>query len=83
MSTIDVKTRTKQPTDIPVGPNPFAVAITPDGETALVTHASPFVAPATGPTSVSTIDVKTSNKYPDDITVGSNPFGVTIAPCRR
>ena len=29
VSTIDVKTRTKHPTDIPVGSRPFGVAITP------------------------------------------------------
>ena len=29
VSTIDVKTRTKNPTDIPVGRNPIGVAITP------------------------------------------------------
>jgi YVTN family beta-propeller protein len=29
VSTIDVKTRTKDPTDIPVGPLPFWVAVTP------------------------------------------------------
>jgi YVTN family beta-propeller protein len=29
VSTIDVKTRTKNPTDIPVGMNPVGVAVTP------------------------------------------------------
>jgi hypothetical protein len=29
VSTIDVKTRTKDPTDVPVGVNPTAVAVTP------------------------------------------------------
>jgi hypothetical protein len=29
VSTIDVKTRTKNPTDIPVGSNPIRVAVTP------------------------------------------------------
>ena len=35
VSTIDVKTRTKHPTDIPVGSAPLGVGITPDGKTAL------------------------------------------------
>jgi YVTN family beta-propeller protein len=34
VSTIDLKTRTKRPTDIPVGPNPATVAVTPNGKTA-------------------------------------------------
>jgi DNA-binding beta-propeller fold protein YncE len=33
-----VKTRTKDPTDIPVGAHPKAVAVTPDGQTAFVTN---------------------------------------------
>ena len=75
MSTIDVKTRTKNPTDIPVGTNPVGVAITPDGKTAFVTnHVSG---------TVSTIDVKTRTKNPTDIPVGSVPVGVAVTPCRR
>jgi hypothetical protein len=38
VSTIDVKTRTKNPTDI-VAPNSGGVAVTPDGKTAFVAHA--------------------------------------------
>jgi hypothetical protein len=38
VSTIDVKTRTKNPTDITDGPWPVDVALTPDGKTALVTN---------------------------------------------
>ena len=34
VSTIDVATRTKNPTDITVGNHPPGVAITPDGKTA-------------------------------------------------
>jgi YVTN family beta-propeller protein len=76
VSTIDVKTRTKHPTDITTGsPNnlePVGVAITPDGKTAFVTNG--------GSGTVSTIDVKTRRKHPTDITVGSFPFGVAVTP---
>ena len=75
MSTIDVKTRTKNPTDIPVGGYPKGLAITPDGKTA-------FVADVLSST-VSTIDVKTRTKNPKDITVGTAPIGVAVTPCRR
>ena len=75
MSTIDVKTRTKHPTDIPVGRYPNGVAITPDGKTA-------FVANVLSGT-VSTIDVKTRTKHPTDIPVGTQPDRVAITPCRR
>jgi YVTN family beta-propeller protein len=75
VSTIDVKTRTKDPTDIPVGSGPAGVAVTPDGKTAFV---------ANGPSgTVSTIDVKSRTKNPSDIAVGTEPFGVAITPCRR
>jgi YVTN family beta-propeller protein len=69
VSTIDVQTRTKDPTDIPVGTGPAGVAITPDGKTA-------FVANQGG--TVSTIDVKTRTKHPDDIPVGKMAAGVAI-----
>ena len=65
MSTIDVKTRTKNPTDIPVGANPTGVAVTPDGKTAFVTNVDSGT--------VSTIDVKTRTKNPTDIPVGTAP----------
>ena len=71
VSTIDVKTRTKNPTDIPVGTGPASVAITPDGKTAFVVNQGG---------TVSTIDVKTRTKHPDDITVGTYPTGVAITP---
>jgi YVTN family beta-propeller protein len=74
VSTIDVKTRTKDPIDIPVGVFPFGVAVTPDGKTAFVTNPLDD--------SVSTIDVKTRTKDPTDIPVGSGPAGVAITPCR-
>src|SRR5512132_441821 len=38
VSTVDVKTRTKHPTDIGVGSNANLVAITPDGKTAFVVN---------------------------------------------
>jgi YVTN family beta-propeller protein len=72
VSTIDVKTRTKHPTDITVGKLPGRVAVTPDGKTAFVTNY------ASG--SVSTIDVKTRTKHPTDIPVGANPYEVAVTP---
>jgi YVTN family beta-propeller protein len=72
VSTIDVKTRTKNPTDITVGTMPGAVAFTADGKTAFVTNSAGD--------SVSTIDVKTRTKNPTDITVGPRPGGVAITP---
>jgi YVTN family beta-propeller protein len=75
VSTIDVKTRTKHPTDIPVGSLPLGVAVTPDGKTAFVTN---FYS-----NTVSTIDVKTRTKNPTDIAVGEGPGGVAFTPCRR
>jgi YVTN family beta-propeller protein len=75
VSTIDVKTRTKHPTDIAVGAGPVGVAVTPDGKTAYVANQ--------GIGTVSTIDVKTRTKYPTDIAVGTQPVAVAITPCRR
>jgi YVTN family beta-propeller protein len=72
VSTIDVKTRTKNPTDFTVGTNPIDAAVTPDGKTAFVTN--------NAGNSVSTIDVKTRTKSPTDITVGSQPQGVAVTP---
>jgi YVTN family beta-propeller protein len=66
VSTIDVKTRTKHPSDIPVGSFPIAPAVTPDGKTV-------FVANRASDT-VSTIDVKTRTKNPTDIPLGPNPL---------
>src|SRR5262245_46118736 len=72
VSTIDVKTRTKNHADIPVGPFPQGVAVTPNGKTAFVTN--------TGSGTVSTIDVKTKKKDPTDIPVGPDPLGVAVTP---
>jgi YVTN family beta-propeller protein len=75
VSTIDVKTRTKDPTDITVGPQPAAPAVTPNGKTVFVANY--------GNGTVSTIDVKTRTKDPTDIPVGVNPSTITVTPCRR
>jgi YVTN family beta-propeller protein len=79
VSTIDVKTRTKHPEDIPVGSDlttgPTGVAITPDGKNAFVTNQAT--------NTVSIIDVKTRTKDPTDIPVGRSPLGVAIASCHR
>src|SRR5262249_16514611 len=72
VSTIDVKTRTTKPGDITVGPFPFEVTFTPDGETAFVANS--------GGNTVSTINVKTRTKNPTDITVGMAPGAVAFAP---
>ncbi len=72
VSTIDEATRTKNPTDVPVGAGPSAVAITPDGKTAFVTNA--------GGTTVSTIDVATRTRNPTDIPIGAAPSAVAITP---
>jgi YVTN family beta-propeller protein len=76
VSTIDVYTRTKHPTDIPVGPLPAGQAVTPDGKTLFVPNFG-------SGNSVSTIDVKTRTKHPTDITGFGAPFGVVFTPCRR
>ena len=83
VSTIDVKSRTTRPGDIPVGAGPGGVAVTPDGKTAFVANANLGAEPAPSSGTVSTIDVKTRAKNPTDITVGSNPAGVAVTPCRR
>jgi YVTN family beta-propeller protein len=80
VSTIDVKTRTKNPTDLTVGTNPIDAAITPDGKTAFVANNNYSRELILGGDSVSTIDVKTRTKHPTDITVGSQPQGVAMTP---
>src|SRR5262245_47389893 len=73
VSAIDVKTRTKDPSDITVGFTPHGVGFTPDGKTA-------FVANKDSDT-VSIIDVKTRTKDPTDIHVGTHhPYSVLITP---
>jgi YVTN family beta-propeller protein len=75
VSTIDVKTRTKDPTDIAVGTQPAGVAVTPDGKTVFASNLYS--------NTLSTIDVKTRTKNPSDIPVGTLPGGVAFTPCRR
>jgi YVTN family beta-propeller protein len=70
VSTIDVKTRTKNHTDITVGTQSLGLAITPDGKTA-------FVSNGQGGT-VSAIDVKSRTKHPTAIGVGGYPVGVAV-----
>jgi YVTN family beta-propeller protein len=72
VSTIDVKTRTKHPTDVSVGSFPFGVAVTPDSKTAFVANSQSGT--------VSMIDAKTRTKRPTDISVGSVPFLVAVTP---
>src|SRR5215471_11871721 len=60
VATIDVKTRAKNPADIPVGLAPLRVRVTPDGKTAFVTAAP-----------VSRIDVKSRIKNPTDIGIAA------------
>ena len=72
VSTIDVKTKTKHPNDIFVGPGAGGMAITPDGKTAFVTNLLSGT--------VSTIDVKTKTKHPVDISVGRYPGALAITP---
>jgi hyaluronoglucosaminidase len=75
VSTIDLKTRTKYPTDITVGAQPGQPVLTPDGKTVF------FASWGNG--TVSTIDVKTRTKDPTDIPVGVTPAGLAITPCHR
>jgi len=63
VSTIDVKTRTKDPNDIAVGAGSGAVAVTPNGKTAFVVNYYDGT--------VSTIDVKTRTKNPTDSNRGN------------
>jgi YVTN family beta-propeller protein len=70
VSTIDVRTRTKNPTDITVGPTAAGEAVTPDGKTVFVGLRNIGT--------VSTIDVKTRTKNSTDIPVATNP-GVLVS----
>jgi YVTN family beta-propeller protein len=75
VSAIDVKSRTKDPTDITVGAQPINLAVTPDGHTVFVANY--------GSDTISTIDVNTRTKEATDIPVGAAPGNVSITPCRR
>src|SRR5262249_55812783 len=72
VSTIDVKTRTKPPDDIPVGAAPVGLVFTKDGKTL-------FVANRNSDT-VSAIDIKTRTKNPNDIYIGYGAAGLAITP---
>ena len=74
VSTIDVKTRTKHPSDIAGVPAAAGVAVTPDGKTAFVGLRNSDM--------VSTINVKTRTTHPTDITVGTARGAVAVTPCR-
>jgi YVTN family beta-propeller protein len=67
---IDLGTNTAGPA-IPVGGQPFGVAITPDGQTAYVTNSAS--------SSVTPIDTATNTAGPS-IAVGSTPVGIAITP---
>src|SRR5262245_65720254 len=71
VSTSDVKSRNKQPADIAVGSLPAGVAITPDGNTAIV---------ANGGGTVSTIDVPTRTKDPSGNHARLGPNVVAVTP---
>jgi YVTN family beta-propeller protein len=62
------------------------VGVVPDGVSAVPARsrcrATALVNNFTSGT-VSTIDVKTRTKHPTDITVGTQPLGVAVTPCRR
>ncbi len=64
---IDIATNTPR-TPITVGPNPFGIAITPEGSTAYVANAT-----------VTPIDTAT-NTAETPITVGASPGGIAITP---
>jgi len=62
------------------------IGVVPDGVPAVAARArcrpTAFVANGLNG-SVSTIDVKTRTKSPDDIPVAAAPLGVAVTPCRR
>jgi YVTN family beta-propeller protein len=76
VSMIDVATNTVV-RSVPVGNNPFGVAVTPDGKLAYVTNYGIFNT-APGHT-VSVIDTAT-NQVKTTIPVGLSPTGVAITP---
>jgi DNA-binding beta-propeller fold protein YncE len=81
VSTIDVKTGKKHPTDITVGGTPFGVAITPNGRTAWVVNGNQ---PTDLQTTVSTVDVRTRKKSPTDLQgMGVGDGSVAFTPNGR
>ncbi len=75
VSTIDVATRTANPTPISGFEHPNDVVITPDGKTAFVTNF--------GNDYLSTIDVATRTKAPTDLPAGLHPVALAITPDGR
>ena len=69
---IDTATNTVGPT-LAVGPNPFAVAVTPDGQHAYVVN---NVSPGT----VTVIDTATNTVEAATLTVGGHPFPIVVTP---
>src|SRR5262249_19515068 len=69
VSVIDVKTRTKNPTDIPVGAEPGSVALTPDRQSACVTHLN---------AAVPTFDVKSRIASPGATALDTTPAALVI-----
>jgi YVTN family beta-propeller protein len=80
VSTIDVKTRAKNPSDLAVGSSPTGVAVAPDGKTAFVANSNLREGRSPASDTVSTIDVRTQTKNPTDITVGAMPVGLAVTP---
>jgi len=76
VSVIDTATNTVIGSPIPVGPNPRAVAVTPDGSKVYITNSSQF---GNGNT-VSVIATATDTVTGSPITVGSGPAGVAVTP---
>jgi hypothetical protein len=62
------------------------VGVVPDGATAVAGRArcrpTVYINNGGGGT-ISTIDVKTRTKHPDDIPVGARPGALAVTPCRR
>src|ERR1700730_16017656 len=71
VSVIDTATNTVVGIPIPVGKEPFGVAVTPDGKHAYVANR--------GSNNVSVIDTAT-NKVVATVVVGNVPFNVTVTP---
>jgi DNA-binding beta-propeller fold protein YncE len=75
MSAIDVRIRTKYPTDITVGSTPFVPLATPGGKTVFVPN---YGRQRHGLDNCA----ETRTKDQTDIAVGSEPAAVAITPCR-
>jgi YVTN family beta-propeller protein len=71
VTVLDTATNTVTAT-VPVGSNPYAVAVSPDGSTVYVTNSN-------GVTSISVINA-TSNTVTATVRVGALPMGVAVSP---